>query len=82
MKKLALALLFAGFAMPALADDEATPEQVAAIDKALEAMTCEVAADNIEVEDGIFDLDDVQCADGQYDIKLNADYTVKEKRKE
>ncbi|WP_223252403.1 hypothetical protein [Paracoccus mutanolyticus] len=46
-------------------------------------MTCEVDADNIDVEDdGSFDLDDVICADGQYDIKLNADFTEKERRKE
>ena len=34
-------------------------------------------------EDGILDLDDVMCADGQYDIKLDAaDYKVVEQRKE
>lgn len=83
MRHLALAALLAGFAMPALADTEATPEQIAAIDEALAAMTCEVDPANIEVEDdGSFDLDDVICADGQYDVKLNADYTEKERRKE
>ncbi|MBJ2152144.1 MULTISPECIES: hypothetical protein [Rhodobacterales] len=85
MKKLLLAAMIAGFAMPALADDhdKATPEQIAKIDEALAAVSCEVDPDNIEVEeDGSFDLDDVICADGQYDVKLNADFTEKERRKE
>ena len=78
MKKLILMAMLAGFAMPALADDDekATAEQIAKIDEALAAVSCEVDPDNIEVEDdGSFDLDDVICADGQYDVKLNADYT-------
>ncbi|MBV0892098.1 PepSY domain-containing protein [Paracoccus sp. Z118] len=83
MKKIVLAAVIAAFAAPAFANDEATPEQIARIDEALAAMTCEVDSDNIEVEDdGSFDLDDVICADGQYDVKLNADFTEKERRKE
>ena len=31
---------------------------------------------------GAFDLDDVMCAAGQYDIKLDADFAVTEERKE
>jgi hypothetical protein len=83
MKRILLAAIVAGSAAPALADTEATAEQIAAIDAALAAVTCEVDSDNIEVEDdGSFDLDDVICADGQYDVKMNADYTEKERRKE
>ena len=84
MKKVVLAALLAGLAMPAFADDDkATAEQIAKIDEALAAVSCEVDPDNIEVEDdGSFDLDDVICADGQYDVKLNADFTEKERRKE
>ena len=85
MKKLLLAGVLAAFAMPVFADDDekATDEQIAAIDAALAAVSCEVDPANIEVEeDGSFDLDDVICADGQYDVKLNADYTEKERRKE
>lgn len=84
MKHLAFAAVLAAFAMPALADDaKPTPEQIAQIDEVLAAMTCEVDPDNIEVEDdGSFDLDDVICEDGQYDIKLNADFSEKERRKE
>lgn len=83
MKRIILAALLAGVAGPVLAEEGATPEQIAMIDEALAAMTCEVDSDNIEVEDdGSFDLDDVICADGQYDVKLNADFTEKERRKE
>ncbi|RJL18887.1 PepSY domain-containing protein [Paracoccus siganidrum] len=83
MKRLLLATTLAAFAAPAFADEDPTPEQIARIDEVLADMTCEVDPDNIEVEDdGSFDLDDVMCADGQYDIKLNADFTEKERRKE
>ncbi|WP_395540489.1 PepSY domain-containing protein [Neotabrizicola sp. sgz301269] len=82
-RRLVLATVIAGFAAPAWAEAEVTPEQITSIDAALAAMTCEVDSANIEVEeDGSFDLDDVICADGQYDIKLNADFTEKERRKE
>ena len=59
-----------------------TDEQIAKIDEVLTAKTCEVDPANVEVEDGVFDLDDVMCASGQYDIKLDADYAVTEERKE
>lgn len=83
MKRILAATAMTLFATAALAETEATAEQIAAIDEALAAMTCEVDSDNIDVEDdGSFDLDDVICEDGQYDIKLNADYTEAERRKE
>lgn len=85
MKKLLLATVLTAFAMPAFADDDAKAraEQIAGIDAALTAVSCEVDPANIEVEDdGSFDLDDVICADGQYDVKMNADFTEKERRKE
>ena len=83
MKRILLASTLIAFGAPAFADTDPTADQVAQIDETLAAMTCEVDADNIDVEDdGSFDLDDVICADGQYDIKLNADFTEKERRKE
>ena len=78
----AMALAGAVAGMPALADDKATPEQLTQIDAALAAMNCEVDHDNVEVEAGVFDLDDVICADGQYDVKLDSAYTVVDRRKE
>lgn len=69
-------------AAPAFAQD-ATPVQIETIDTTLAAVQCEVDPANIETEeDGSFDLDDVICADGQYDIKLDADYKEVERRKE
>lgn len=84
MQRIMLATTLMAFAMPAFADnDDPTADQIARIDKALMAMTCEVDPANIDVEaGGGFDLDDVICADGQYDVILNADYTEKERRKE
>lgn len=86
MKRFLFAFALTAFvapALPALADDEATAEQLTKIDEVLAGLTCEVDPDNVEVEDdGGFDLDDVMCADGQYDIRLNADFTVRDRRKE
>jgi hypothetical protein len=75
----AVALVSAPFV--ALAEG-ATEEQMARIDEVLAAKSCEVDPENVEVEDGAFDLDDVMCADGQYDIKLDAGFGVTEERKE
>lgn len=69
-------------AAPAMALADATPDQLARIDEVLAGMKCEVDHANVELEEGIFDLDDVICADGQYDIKLDGDYKVVEQRKE
>jgi len=76
----AAALAFAPVA--GLADEGPTDEQMTRIDEVLKAKSCEVDPANVEVEDGVFDLDDVMCASGQYDMKLDADYAVTEERKE
>lgn len=83
MKRILTAAASGLFALPAFAQDNPTDQQIARIDEVLAALTCEVDPDNIEAEgDGGFDLDDVICADDQYDIKLNADFTEAERRKE
>ena len=83
MRKILLATALTALAFPAFADAKPTADQIKKIDETLAAMKCEVDSDNIELEDdGSFDLDDVICADGQYDVKLNADFTEKERRKE
>ncbi|MGP3696239.1 PepSY domain-containing protein [Rhodobacter sp. NSM] len=81
MKKIAtLAVVLAATTASAQEVDEAT---VGKINAMLTEMQCEVDPVNIEVEDGGgYELDDVFCADGQYDIKLDADLAVTEKRKE
>ena len=66
----------------ALADEGPTDEQMAKIDEVLAAKSCEVDPANVDVEGDVFDLDDVMCADGQYDIKLDANFAVTEERKE
>lgn len=82
MKPILIAAGILMMAGPALADDKATPEQLTRIDQVLASMSCEVDHDNVEVENGVFDLDDVMCADGQYEIKLDASYNVTDRRKE
>jgi len=77
----AAALAFVPFV--ALAQEGPTDEQMAKIDEVLAAKQCEVDPANVEVEDGGgFDLDDVMCASGQYDIKLDASFAVTNERKE
>jgi len=82
MRKLVVAAALSLAPFAAFADDGPTPEQMARIDEVLKAKTCEVDPANVEVEDGNFDLDDVMCASGQYDIKLDKNFTVLEERKE
>ena len=66
----------------ALAADGPTDAQMARIDEVLTAKSCEVDPANVEVEADGFDLDDVMCASGQYDIKLDAGYAVTDEWKE
>ncbi len=76
----ALALVLAVSA-PAYAD-EVSEEDITRINALLAEMQCEMDEEEIEVEDEGFELDDVFCADGQYDIELNENFEVVEKRKE
>lgn len=59
-------------------------ETVAAIKKTLAdaGMKCEIDADNIERSGKGYELEDVFCTDGQYDMKLSADYKIVSKKKE
>ncbi|MBP7243360.1 PepSY domain-containing protein [Amaricoccus sp.] len=78
----AAALALAPFVAAAEDTMTATAEQMAQIDHTLSARSCEVDPVNVVVEGGVFDLDDVMCADGQYDMKLDAGYNIIEERKE
>ena len=82
LTRLTVAAAFLGMAAPALADEDPSEEDVARINELLADMSCEVDAADIEKEDEGFELDDVFCADGQYDIELDSDFKVIEKRKE
>lgn len=77
---LAAALAF-GAGTAALADD-LSEEESAKIMAVLADMQCEVDEDDIEKEDDGYELDDVFCADGQFDVKMDADFNVTEKNAE
>ncbi len=81
MTRLTLAVAAALLAAPAFADD-VSDEEVTRITALLTEMQCEMDPDEIEKEDGGYELDDVFCADGQYDIELDGEFNVVEKRKE
>ncbi len=59
--------------------DQATADKILAV---LKGMNCEVDPADIEAEADGFELDDVFCADGQYDMELNANMDVVTRRKE
>lgn len=80
MKTLAVALALV--AAPGFADEVTDPAVIEQINTLLSGMQCEVDPSNIETDDGGYELDDVFCADGQYDIDLDAEMNVTEKRKE
>lgn len=86
MKTTAIALAALLFAAPALADDHGSisDETVAQIMAMLEGMNCQMAPDDIELEDdGGYDLDDVICEGGnQFDITLDADLNETGRRAE
>ncbi|WP_425102331.1 PepSY domain-containing protein [Tropicibacter sp. S64] len=71
MKRLIAAGLL--LATPAFAE-EVDADTVAKIEAMLTAMDCQMDPDDIELEDGVYDLDDVMCKGGQqFDLKLDAD---------
>ncbi len=76
---LAMMLLFAASGVMA---QDVPDETVMTIQEMLAAMQCEMDPGDIEPTEGGFELDDVFCTDGQYDIELDADLAVVEKRKE
>ncbi len=66
-----LALSTTAFAASHAEVDEATVEKIMA---KLAEMNCQMAPDDIEMEDGGYELDDVICEGGQQmDIELDAD---------
>lgn len=84
MKRLfAIAALVAAPGLATAQDGEVSAEIVEQINAMLAEMQCEIDPANIEPEDdGGYELDDVFCADGQYDIDLDADLEVTNRRKE
>jgi hypothetical protein len=75
---LALLVLFAG---PAMADRAVTEAERAKLLSAIAAQGC--SAGKLKWDDGDreFEVDDASCSDGKtYDLKFNADYTIKSKK--
>lgn len=78
-------VLFAGalVLLPAAAMAQEVPADVVTkIQAMLTEMKCEVDAENIEADGEGYELDDVFCADGQYDMNLDANLAVVDKKKE
>lgn len=60
-----------------LADTPVTPEEAAKIKAALEVLGCTGGKMEKETEaSGYFEVDDAQCKEGQYDIKLDKDFKL------
>ncbi|WP_075217364.1 PepSY domain-containing protein [Mongoliimonas terrestris] len=78
-------VLFAGalVLLPAAAMAQEVPADVVTkIQAMLTEMQCEVDAENVEADGEGYELDDVFCADGQYDMNLDANLAVVDKKKE
>ncbi|WP_323131103.1 MULTISPECIES: hypothetical protein [Sinorhizobium] len=83
IRLMATVVLAALFAAPlGLRAQDIPADKQKAIADMLAAMKCEVDPANIEANGEGYELDDVFCADGQYDMDLKTDLTVAEKRKE
>jgi hypothetical protein len=83
-RTLVAALLLSCAAVTAAVADDQRPDDatIARINAVLADMQCEVDPEDIEIDDDGYELDDVFCADGQYDIDLDADLNVVSQRKE
>ena len=68
-------------AMPAWAD-EVSKEDVAKIMEVLSEIKCEMDEDDIEKSADGYELDDVFCEDGQFDIDLDNEFNVTSKKAE
>ncbi|MEM8575643.1 MAG: hypothetical protein AAGF48_13520 [Pseudomonadota bacterium] len=67
---------------PLEGDSAPSEAEVARITALLEEMQCEMDPDDIEREDDGFELDDVYCTTGRYDIDLDANFEVTNRRAE
>lgn len=82
-QKMTTVFLAAFLSLPFVASAAEVPaDKQKAIQDMLKTMQCEVDPANIEADGDGFELDDVFCADGQYDMDINADLSVADKRKE
>lgn len=78
MKRIAIAvagLVFAAGA--AFADEKVSDEEGKKIQEAIAAVGCSGGEMEKESEgSGVFEVDDATCKGGQYDVKLDANYSI------
>ncbi len=80
---LALALTFVAGASAYAMDEALTEAQVEGVQGAIKAMGCTVEDNEIDMENGGYEADDVVCKDdGKYDVYLDKDFKVTKKVKE
>ncbi len=82
MKRVTLVTAILAFGLGSATAADVTEEEITKINALLAEMQCEMDEDDIEKEDDGYELDDVFCSDGQYDIDLDADFNVTNKKKE
>lgn len=84
--RLTLMAALAATSLPLVAaaqDAEVPEETVARINEMLAGMNCQMDPSDIEMaEDGGYELDDVMCAEGQFDIELDENFEVTNRRAE
>jgi hypothetical protein len=77
MKRMLLPLLVVLLSVPALADKPVSQADGEKIQAALKLWGCSGGEMEQETEGtGIYEVDDAECSDGQYDIKLDKDFRV------
>lgn len=77
MKKFAIAMALAMFVTPAFADDKPSDEEAAKIKEAVAAWGCDGGSYEKETEGtGVYEAEDVKCKAGQYDFRLDKDFSV------
>jgi hypothetical protein len=69
-------LLLAIPAVPALADEDVSEDEAKKIEAALNEWGCKGGKMEKEPESGVYEVDDTECAGGEYDAKLDSDLNV------
>ena len=78
---LASGAVLALVATPALADRPVTDAERTRLTAAVAAQGCSGGKMEWDDDDREFDVDDARCGDGrEYDLKFNADYSLKSKK--
>lgn len=81
MNRALLALVVAmATTTPAFADDDISSQERSRVLVALQAQGCS-NPDEMEREDGGYEVDDAQCDDGVYDFHLSGDFEIVERDK-